>query len=272
MTVTSERDRAADPLPERLLARLVEHLAPREQRRHAHARRAHLEQEQPAAAAAAAASSSHACHAAIAPKVMRGTVPGGTPSARSPRTDARRRRARSRCRSGRRSAAARSACVSQACPYAAASRGVTSRSRSSPVSASTKRTSPSAPGSRSACDVDVHGEDVVPERAQDLQPDVRAVGIEEVGNDHRQPDLPRPRREFLARRAQIGRPAGFHLLELLEHAEDASLAASRRRLVHQAAREGQDRQAIEVRETDVAQRRREPPRQVELRRLRHRAR
>ena len=75
-----ERDRPADPLPERQLARLVEHAAPEQQGRHEHPRRPQLEQEEPGGSpATAAASSSHPCHGAMAANVMRRTVPAGTP-------------------------------------------------------------------------------------------------------------------------------------------------------------------------------------------------
>ena len=85
---------------------------------------------------------------------------------------------------------------------------------------------------------DVDDEHVVPERAQDLQAGLEAAGIQEIGNDHGQPHLPRPRRELLERLAQIGRAAGFEALEQLEHAEDAPLAAPGRRLVAEAAPNG----------------------------------
>ena len=115
----------------------------------------------------------------------------------------------------------------------------------------------------------MHDEDVVSQRAQDLRPASKsAPWIEEVGDDDRQADLPRPRGELLERRAQIGRPAGLQLLEQIEDAEDAALAASGRRLVRQArGPNGDDRQPIEVREADVAERRREASRHVELRRF-----
>ena len=76
-----ERHRAADPLPQRLLARRRRgRAATAAATGTGSARRPelHEEQRQPPARRSPPASS-HACHAAIAPKVMRGTVPGGTP-------------------------------------------------------------------------------------------------------------------------------------------------------------------------------------------------
>ena len=53
--------------------------------------------------------------------------------------------------------------------------------------------------------------------------------------------------------------------EVFEHPEDAPFAAAGRCLVSQTLSEGKDRQPIEMRQPDVAERRRDPPRHVELR-------
>ncbi len=118
---------------------------------------------------------------------------------------------------------------------------------------------------------DVDREHVVAERSKDFQTPVDSLGVQEVGEDYRQPLEAGPRGELLDRSSQIRRAGRLHLLEKLEHLENPSLAAAWRRLSAQARAERQDRQSIEMCETDVAERRREPARHVELRRFCHRA-
>src|SRR5688572_1486356 len=93
---------------------------------------------------------------------------------------------------------------------------------------------------------DVDDEDIVAERAQDLDAGLEAAGVEEVRDDHGQAELARPRREFLERGTQIGGPGRLEPLEILEHPEDPPLAAARRRLLTEPSPERQDGQLIEV--------------------------
>src|SRR5258708_9844496 len=93
---------------------------------------------------------------------------------------------------------------------------------------------------------DVHDEDVVSERAQDLEPGLEAARIHEIRDDDGQPDLARPRREFLQVLPQIGRAAGFEALQPLADAKDASLAAPRRRFWRQSARRREDPQPAQI--------------------------
>ena len=72
-----QRHGAADALPPRQLARLIEAHAATAAATAPDARRPDFSRNSHTAAAPAAASSSDACHAAIAPKLMRGTVPCG---------------------------------------------------------------------------------------------------------------------------------------------------------------------------------------------------
>ena len=75
-----ERDRAADALPQRELARLGRARgATAAATRSACGGGRSLRRNSQTASAATPPSSSQACHAAIAPNVMRRTVPGGTP-------------------------------------------------------------------------------------------------------------------------------------------------------------------------------------------------
>src|SRR6266542_5267643 len=84
---------------------------------------------------------------------------------------------------------------------------------------------------------DLHREDVVPQRPEDLQTVLESARIEEVGDDDHEPELPRSRGECLARLTQIGRTRRLELFQRFEDAEDLPLAASRRRLVAEAAPE-----------------------------------
>ena len=183
---------------------------------------------------------------------------------------ARRRRGRSRGCSGRRSARAPSACCSHASLYARASAGVTSTSRSSPVSASTNRTSPSAPGSRSRMRRDVHDEHVVAHRRAASSGRVsKPCGIEKIRDDDGQALLAgcATANSLNVSRRSVGPPVSSRSSSSKTRKMRPLPAAGHRSRRASVVAERQDRHAIEVREADVAERRRDPPRLIELRRL-----
>src|SRR4029079_6671912 len=137
-----KRHRPPDSLPQRQLARFIEHTPPEQQRRHDDVRWTQFEEEQPGRDRARGGDQDHAgpdgqraeAHARNRPwRNALSTMSSNGRSTSAPTYP---------MSSRPQKFASCSACAAHAVAYAAASRGVTSISRSSPVSASTKRTSP----------------------------------------------------------------------------------------------------------------------------------
>src|SRR5207253_2759217 len=98
--------------------------------------------------------------------------------------------------------------------------------------------------------------------------------VVEIGDEDREALLLVLRDERLHRVAEIGLTLWVELAEEAEHLEDARLASRRRHAIHHLVGGGDDAHAIEVREADVAERRRDALRVAQLLRIAeaHRAR
>ena len=90
---------------------------------------------------------------------------------------------------------------------------------------------------------------------KDVDPLFEALGVEEIANQDRDPSALVLRHERLQGIAQVGRPRRLQPAEKLEDLEDALFAARRVHRRGDALADRSDRDAIEVRERDVRQRR-----------------
>ena len=107
-------------------------------------------------------------------------------------------------------------------------------------------------------------EHVVSERREHLEPRLEPGGIEKVGDHDCHATTKGTAGKLSNALPEVGAPACFERLEHREHREDAASAASGRNLAGQRRAERQNGHAIEVDESDVAERRGQSSRLIEF--------
>jgi hypothetical protein len=97
-----------------------------------------------------------------------------------------------------------------------------------------------------------------------LQPGFVAAGVEQVGDDHDHAGPRGPRRVGGERRVQVGGAAAFEAAEEREERGDPAAPADRRPALGEPLAQDPDADALEAREADEAERRRDPGRPLQL--------
>src|SRR5262245_27041240 len=110
-------------------------------------------------------------------------------------------------------------------------------------------------------------ENIVAKMSEDVEGSLKTVGIEEVGNHHGQAGSTRLCRVGLGERLGVGFTVGVNVGQKPEDFEDASLAALWLQFGFDAVGKGDDVDAVQIRQADVAESGRHSTRIIQLRRL-----
>ena len=113
----------------------------------------------------------------------------------------------------------------------------------------------------------LHRDHLVPELAQPVRRGREAGVVHEVGQQHHQSARAARAEVAAQRRLQIGAAACAQPLEETQRGPHLGLAATHRQFMRDAVGPGHDAHAVVVDQRQIGQRRGDPPREIELRRL-----